>query len=360
LNELLKPASSLFLNRTSNRLRDHPGHQAPPKKQKGAQGESEMVGALSRGLLVFVALVAAAPSGHGSPIGLIDLHREDVDQSRYPWAAIGKVTNETGGSCSGVVIASSTVLTAAHCLYNYRGRRFVGAEAVHFLLGYRAGRYAAHARVARYEIGQGFDPQRYDETFNADWAVLTLAEALPKDIVPLKLSADVAPSGTKAMLAGYPQDRAQALTADRNCELRERIDQGRLMLHTCRSAHGVSGAPILVANDAGEVRIAGVQIATRRSNDVMNMIAIPAQAVAQRPGKTTVATAVLPGDPDGSICFGGGEQMAALGTIRDRIGLQPPQALSDELAVLGHDRHEPLAPTSIAWVMQDRFLFAVE
>jgi protease YdgD len=258
------------------------------------------------------------------------------------------------------MIANNTVLTAAHCLYNYRGRRFVGAEAVHFLLGYRAGRYTAHARVARYEIGPGFDPQRYDETYNADWAVLTLAEALPSDIVPLKLSADAAPNGTKVMLAGYSQDRAQALTADRDCELRGRIDQGRLMLHTCRSARGVSGAPILVASGAGEVKIAGIQIATRRSNDVMNMIAIPAQAVAQRPGTVIVATAVLPGDPDGSICFDGGEQVAALDTIRDRIGLQPSQALSDEVAASDLGGHEPLVPTAMAWVMEDRFLFAVE
>jgi hypothetical protein len=129
------------------------------------------------------------------------MHREDVDQSRYPWSAIGKVTNETGGSCSGVMIATNKVLTAAHCLYNYRGRRFVGAEAVHFLLGYRAGRYTAHARVARYEIGPGFDPQRYDETYSTDWAVLTLAEALPSDIVPLKLSADAAPNA-RGLFAG--------------------------------------------------------------------------------------------------------------------------------------------------------------
>jgi hypothetical protein len=108
------------------------------------------------------------------------------------------------------------------------------------------------------------------------------------------------------------------------------------------------------------VKIAGIQIATRRSNDVMNMIAIPAQAVAQRPGTVIVATAVLPGDPDGSICFDGGEQVAALDTIRDRIGLQPSQALSDEVAASDLGGHEPLVPTAMAWVMEDRFLFAVE
>jgi protease YdgD len=300
------------------------------------------------------------PPAYGSAVGPIDLHREDVDQSRYPWSAIGKVTNETGGSCSGVVIANNTVLTAAHCLYNYRGRRFVGAEAVHFLLGYRAGRYTAHARVVRYEVGPGFDPQRYDETYNADWAVLTLAEALPSDIVPLKLSPDAAPEGTKVMLAGYPQDRAQALTADRDCELRERIDQGRLMLHTCRSAHGVSGAPILLRNAAGDMTIAGIQIATLRTGVAVKMIAIPAQQVARRPGTLVVAHAVLPGDPDDTACAGGGEQVAALETIRDRFGLQLTPTRSDEVELSDLGPLELQKPTAVAWVMEDRFLFTVQ
>ena len=90
-------------------------------------------------------------------------------------------------------------------------------------------RSAAHARVARYEIGAGFDPLRYNDTFSADWAVLTLTERLPESIQPLRLSPGGAPSGTKAMIAGYPRDRAFAMTADRDCELREKLGGGRIL-----------------------------------------------------------------------------------------------------------------------------------
>jgi protease YdgD len=320
-----------------------------------------MVAALARGvlLLLVVLMVAAASPAEGAALAPLNLHHEDVDQSRYPWSAIGKLTNETGGSCSGVMIARDKVLTAAHCLYNYRAQRFVGAEALHFLLGYRAGRYTAHARVARYEIGAGFDPLRYDETYEADWAVLTVSEALPAAVAPLALSDVPAPAGTRAMLAGYAQDRAQALTADRDCELSGRLDRGRLMLHTCRSAHGVSGAPILVRNDTGELTIAGIQIATRRTGHAMQMIAIPAQAVAQRPGAVVLAHAVLPGDPGEPLCSGGDGQPAMLAEVRDRIGLPIVLAATDEI-LISDERPTSAAPKALAWVMDDRFLFAVQ
>src|SRR5436190_22378282 len=132
-----------------------------------------MVGARSRALLLLAFVVALPVAGHAAAGGAALSHRDDVDQSRYPWSAIGKLTNETGASCSAVMVARDKVLTAAHCVYNFRARRFVAAGTLHFLLGYRTGHYTAHARVARYEIGEGFDPQRYDQTSTADWALLT-------------------------------------------------------------------------------------------------------------------------------------------------------------------------------------------
>lgn len=320
-----------------------------------------MVGALSRGLLLIVAFAVVLPaSARGSAIGAFSPHREDVDQTQYPWTAIGKVTNETGGSCSGVMIASDKVLTAAHCLYNYRGRRFIGADAMHFLLGYRAGTYTAHARVSRYAIGPGFNPERYEQTFDSDWAVLTLTAALPSNVTPLELIDEVIPSGTKAMLAGYAQDRAQALTADRDCELRDRIDQGRLMLHTCRSANGVSGAPILVRTATGRVQIAGIQVAMQRRAGTERMLAVPAQMVARQAVGTVVAEVMYPGDPIEPECAGGNEQVAALDSIRDRFGLLPTQAQTGEIQLSDLAAHGPAKPTAMAWVMEDRFIFAVE
>jgi protease YdgD len=233
----------------------------------------------ARRVLAALFSFAALTAGSSAAMSSMDLHREAVDEQRYPWSAVGKLFNGTGAACSGVVISHDAILTAAHCLYNARVGRFIPAEELHFLVGYRTGNYSTHARIASYQIGPGFEPLSYEKTSGSDWAVLTVTKNLPGNIEPLRLRRNLVPSGTKAVLVGYPRDRAFAMTADRDCELREKLNAGRLLLHSCRSTFGYSGAPILVGTGGREVEVAGIQISSMRGDGMEKMIAVSAQSI---------------------------------------------------------------------------------
>jgi len=325
-----------------------------------------MVGKLLRCLLLLCVFEIVGPEVASAGLALdFGPHRADVDVTRYPWSSIGKLYNETGAACSGVVIAADKVLTAAHCLFNYRSLRFIPADALHFLVGYRTGRYAVHARVASYEVGAGFDPLRYGATSSADWAVLTTTKSMPVEIGPLKLSDTPVPRGTRAILVGYPQDRAHAMTADRDCELRDEFDGGRFLLHTCRSTKGYSGAPILVNGRGNEVRIAGIQIAARKNGETEDAIAVPAQAIGRqarnKPGESlalrmTASTGTTASHDNAQIGALPEEALRAHDTVgawdetgfeiaANSLNFMPSDDLTgNEVALLGHGLFSIMTP----------------
>jgi protease YdgD len=317
-----------------------------------------MFGARFYGRLLFAALgLSMLTAAQATTLGAWEIHREAVDEQRYPWSAVGKLFTEGGSECSGVLVSPDKILTAAHCLFNYRTGHFITPDALHFLVGYRTGRYSAHARIARYEVGPGFDPLRYEQTSNADWAVLTATEKLPAAVEPLRLSRELAPSGTKAVLVGYPQDRAYAMTADRDCELREKVGAGRLLLHTCRGVKGTSGGPVLVRAGGDEMQIAGIQIASSQSDGATTMIAVPAQAIwlaGLHEVEGTTALAGAAGEEPARLC-----QAADVGEIRLTAihatfdiaspavdGKAPPSDLSEPA---------PPAAAALAWLALEPF-----
>lgn len=175
--------------------------------------------------------------------------RAPVDAAADPWRSVVRVQTNLAGRCTGALVGRRTVVTAGHCLFNPRTRRFLQASSLHVLFGYDRGDFTRHVTVARVATDPAYDPAATTPMLGGDWAVLTLAEPAPDQVPPLPVSVAPLRPGTPLMLGGYSQDRAQILMADRACHLL--AESGGLLVHDCDATRGTSGGPLLVRTADG-------------------------------------------------------------------------------------------------------------
>ncbi len=194
--------------------------------------------------------------------------RVKTDPNGDPWRAVGKLQATSGSlrsSCTGTLVGAATVLTAAHCVFNIRTRRYFSPASLHFLIGYDGGAYVGHAVGVGLVTGPGYDPARPLTTVGSDWALLTIDTKLGTPDRVLTIRDQPPDVGTTAMVGGYSQDHPLVLTVDSKCRIIGQAVDGegrRVLRHDCTATRGASGAPVLVW-DGAHWQIGGVDVAAK-------------------------------------------------------------------------------------------------
>ena len=173
------------------------------------------------------------------------------DPIRY---LVGKVLLPGNAGCTGSLIASDLVLTAAHCLYNSDNRSGLRNGAIYFELGRMGDGQAIHrSQIANFYLPPSAGNRSFENS--DDFAIVQLRTPVDPRIKPFKIVALTRRSLKRQPLkiAGYGQLTGNyhiTKTLD-SCFVRGYPLFSSFVSHDCDMSSGDSGAPLYNCNRNG-------------------------------------------------------------------------------------------------------------
>jgi protease YdgD len=198
-----------------------------------------------------------------------------IEKYNYPWSAIGRINKESGGFCTGTLIAPNLVLTAAHCVWNKKRQKWENPDSIHFLAGYHRGSFIDHSVGTKFFISPTYQPKNGQNLKIAarDWVIIVLKKDLSKEIGTIAVAPvdktsfnELMDKHTTFIQAGYSQDKAHILSVNKVCPMKSYNKMLNVVVHTCDAVHGDSGSPIFYTEN-GLSKIAYIHVATTKQGE---------------------------------------------------------------------------------------------
>jgi protease YdgD len=204
--------------------------------------------------------------------------RVPIEPTTWPWQAIGRVNvadRVVRRYCTGTLVGPRLVLTAGHCLYDFRLARWAKPDQVHFVAGQARDTSAGHSTAVELivppdlDVANGFDPRlaiiRDSSLIARDWALIVLQDALavkpvPVKAIPVRAFGPEVAAGELAR-AGYGADRQYLLSVHRGCSAALSARLPGAMLNRCDQRPGDSGSPILLLQGGEAAAVVGLSVA---------------------------------------------------------------------------------------------------
>jgi V8-like Glu-specific endopeptidase len=214
-----------------------------------------------------------------------DDDRVEVDDTtNYPYSAIGYLeSRDTNGqyeSCSATLIGPSTVLTAAHCIYNHNTEAW--QQQMKFVPGLH-GWTNADVPFGSYEYDQAYVVQAYIDNYQGfygsvlgwDLGIVTLKEPVGDKLGWLGYASYEDLGEFTANIVGYPGDKPSGTMWATTCDVSpEDIGDGWFQ-YDCDTYPGSSGSAVYSYDDSKDERvILGVNVA--ESDDANTAVRINA------------------------------------------------------------------------------------